>query len=214
MLETSLHQLSSYYERYRDRLASPSHSFIIHLQTVIKAILALLQTQPLDLSSPAILSTDHFLRRLRIENVNIFELLRFVTSKRILYKLNGFIDKQWKNKQVENGMDVKSRQEERNCNGNASTTSKPTTTTSYFPAVIEFIRALTTDNTSSRIVINYEQSDESYVQLLLLTPSAEFQSIVDSARSVIITGGTLRPVGILFITTLINFKSMIDFFNK
>ena len=194
MLETSLQQLSRYYERYRDGLASPSHSFIIHLQTVIRAILTLLQKQPSDLSSPAILSTDHFLRRLRIENVNIFELLRFVTAKRILYKLNGFIDKQWRDREGENGMDRKCIQEEKKCSDISAATSS--TTTSYFPAVIEFIRALTTENTSSRIVINYEQSNTSYVQLLLLNPATEFQSIVDSARSVIITGGTLRPVGI------------------
>lgn len=191
MLETSLQQLSDYYTRYRDRLASASHSFIIHLQTVIRAILSHLQqssTSSLSSSSSSssstttILSTDGYLRELRIENVNLFELLRFVSTKRIVYKLNGFIDRQ-----------VKNKKDQEKTTSSSSLDHPPT---SYFPAVIEFIRALTTDNSSSRIIVHQAKDyTESYVQLLLLNPASEFQTIIDSAHSVVITGGTLRPVG-------------------
>ena len=183
MLETSLQQLSEYYTRYSDRLASASHSFIIHLQTVMRAILSRLQntSSSSSSSSTTILSTDGYLRQLRIENVNLFELLRFVSTKRIVYKLNGFIDRQ-----------EKSRKEQKQ----TPSSSSEHPPTSYFPAVMEFIRALTTDNSSSRIIVHQARDNtESYVQLLLLNPASEFQTIIDCARSVIITGGTLRPVG-------------------
>ncbi|KNB43068.1 ATP-dependent RNA helicase [Blastocystis sp. subtype 4] len=94
MFETSLNQLSAYYMRYSDRLSSSSHSFIIHLQTVLKEFISFLQSRPSDLGVVSVLSTDGLLRRLHLEDVNLFDLLRFVVAKRILFKLNGFIDRE------------------------------------------------------------------------------------------------------------------------
>ena len=42
MLTQSLRQLEAYHARYTDRLSSLSHSFLIHLQTVLRALLAVL----------------------------------------------------------------------------------------------------------------------------------------------------------------------------
>ena len=94
MFETSLRQLSAYYVRYSDRLSSSSHSFIIHLQTVLKAFILFLQSRPSDLDVVSVLSTDGLLRRLHLEDVNLFDILRFVVAKRIIFKLNGFIDRE------------------------------------------------------------------------------------------------------------------------
>ena len=98
MFETSLNQLSAYYMRYSDRLSSSSHSFIIHLQTVLKDFISFLQSRPSDLGVVSVLSTDGLLRRLHLEDVNLFDLLRFVVAKRILFKLNGFIDREGGNR--------------------------------------------------------------------------------------------------------------------
>ena len=64
---------------------------------------------------------------------------------------------------------------------------------SHFPAVLDFIRSLTTDSRDSRVVVNYER-DEPFVQLLLLNPAVYFHDVVSLCHSVIITGGTLQPV--------------------
>ena len=198
MFETSLRQLSAYYVRYSDRLSSSSHSFIIHLQTVLKAFILFLQSRPSDLDVVSVLSTDGLLRRLHLEDVNLFDILRFVVAKRILFKLNGFIDRERGDHGSSYGGDnYGGSSVGDNCGSSlpSNTNDQPTTLppTSIFPAVIDFIGALTTDNNDSRIVVNYEEK-QSYVQLLLLNPASHFQEIASLCRSVVITGGTLQPV--------------------
>ena len=285
MLRLSKSQLDAYTQRYSSRLASSSHSFIIHLQTVLDAMIRLLEKRPVDLDRVSVVSTDSFIRRLGIEEVNLFELLRFVASKRIVYKLNGFLDRVDGDGALSrsratlddsgssamnaapalngkgapsvnvtaplngkgapsmnvtaplngkgapsmnaaaplngkgapsmnaaaplNGKGAPSMNAAAPLNGNvtpstnataASKNSNPINATtpdhrqsSHFPAVLDFIRSLTTDSRDSRVVVNYER-EEPFVQLLLLNPAVYFHDVVSLCHSVIITGGTLQPV--------------------
>ena len=150
MLSSSHSQIDAYYQRYSDRLSSESHSFIIHLQTILKALIHLLTTKPSNFGM-----------------VNIFMVNRFITSKRIVQKLNGFVD-------------------------TLGEDGKPPV--SHFPAVTDFILALTNDNEDARVVVSYSNESGPFLRFLLLNPSVYFKEIVDECRSVIITGGTLQPV--------------------
>lgn len=60
MLALSLRQLEAYHARYADRLSSLSHSFLIHLQTVLRALLAVLTSPPPALGRVSVLRTDAF----------------------------------------------------------------------------------------------------------------------------------------------------------
>ena len=190
MLTQSLRQLEAYHARYTDRLSSLSHSFLIHLQTVLRALLAVLTSPPPALGRVSVLRTDAFLRLLRVEDINLFDLLRFVAAKRILFKLNGFVDRM--------------RGEEREGGGKSEGGGKRESggksegdglaPISHFPAVLAFIGALTSDSEDTKIVVDC--GDTPFVQLLLLNPESHFETIIQDARSVIITGGTLQPVSL------------------
>ena len=188
MLALSLQQLEAYYSRYADRLSSLSHSFLIHLQTILRALLTLLTTPPPALGRVSVLRTDAFLRLLHVEDINLFDLLRFVASKRILFKLNGFVDRlkgEFGKEECANNRD--SGHENRDKNDNNAIPQ-----VSHFPAVLTFIAALTSESEDTKVVVHC--SDTPFVQLLLLNPETHFESIIKDARSVIITGGTLQPV--------------------
>ena len=215
MLRLSKNQLDAYTRRYSNRLASSSHSFIIHLQTVLDAMIRLLARRPADLEKVNVVSTDGFIRRLGIEEVNLFELLRFVAAKRIVYKLNGFLDRvdgdgvagnvsgavNINNAvNMSNAVNTNNTNNANNANNtnnanNATNTTHTTNTTltNHFPAVLDFIRSLTTDSQDSRVVVNYER-EEPFVQLLLLNPAVYFHDVVSLCHAVVITGGTLQPV--------------------
>lgn len=215
MLRLSKNQLDAYTRRYSNRLASSSHSFIIHLQTVLDAMIRLLARRPADLEKVNVVSTDGFIRRLGIEEVNLFELLRFVAAKRIVYKLNGFLDRvdgdgvagnvsgavSINNAvNMSNAVNTNNTNNANNANNtinatNATNTTHTTNTTltNHFPAVLDFIRSLTTDSQDSRVVVNYER-EEPFVQLLLLNPAVYFHDVVSLCHAVVITGGTLQPV--------------------
>lgn len=198
MLTQSLRQLEAYHARYADRLSSLSHSFLIHLQTVLRALLAVLTSPPPALGRVSVLRTDAFLRLLRVEDINLFDLLRFVAAKRILFKLNGFVDRM---RGEESGGGGKSGNEgggksegggKREIGGKRE--SEGLAPISHFPAVLAFIGALTSDSEDTKIVVDC--GDTPFVQLLLLNPESHFETIIQDARSVIITGGTLQPVSL------------------
>ena len=184
MLALSLRQLEAYHARYADRLSSLSHSFLIHLQTVLRALLAVLTSPPPALGRVSVLRTDAFLRLLRVEDINLFDLLRFVAAKRILFKLNGFVDRM---RGEESGGGGK-----REIGGKRE--SEGLAPISHFPAVLAFIGALTSDSEDTKIVVDCGNTP--FVQLLLLNPESHFETIIQDARSVIITGGTLQPVSL------------------
>lgn len=198
MLTQSLRQLEAYHARYADRLSSLSHSFLIHLQTVLRALLAVLTSPPPALGRVSVLRTDAFLRLLRVEDINLFDLLRFVAAKRILFKLNGFVDRM---RGEESGGGGKSEGEiggksegggKREIGGKSE--GDGLAPISHFPAVLAFIGALTSDSEDTKIVVDC--GDTPFVQLLLLNPESHFETIIQDARSVIITGGTLQPVSL------------------
>lgn len=198
MLTQSLRQLEAYHARYADRLSSLSHSFLIHLQTVLRALLAVLTSPPPALGRVSVLRTDAFLRLLRVEDINLFDLLRFVAAKRILFKLNGFVDRM---RGEESGGGGKSGSEgggKRESGGKREIGGKSEgdglAPISHFPVVLAFIGALTSDSEDTKIVVDC--GDTPFVQLLLLNPESHFETIIQDARSVIITGGTLQPVSL------------------
>lgn len=192
MLALSLRQLEAYHARYADRLSSLSHSFLIHLQTVLRALLAVLTSPPPALGRVSVLRTDAFLRLLRVEDINLFDLLRFVAAKRILFKLNGFVDRM-RSEESGNGGGGKSDSGGKR-EGGGKRDGEGLAPISHFPAVLAFIGALTSDSEDTKIVVDC--GDTPFVQLLLLNPESHFETIIQDARSVIITGGTLQPVSL------------------
>lgn len=192
MLALSLRQLEAYHARYADRLSSLSHSFLIHLQTVLRALLAVLTSPPPALGRVSVLRTDAFLRLLRVEDINLFDLLRFVAAKRILFKLNGFVDRMRGEEREGGGKsegEIGGKSE-----GGGKKESEGLAPISHFPVVLAFIGALTSDSEDTKIVVDC--GDTPFVQLLLLNPESHFETIIQDARSVIITGGTLQPVSL------------------
>ena len=206
MLALSLRQLEAYHARYADRLSSLSHSFLIHLQTVLRALLAVLTSPPPALGRVSVLHTDAFLRLLRVEDINLFDLLRFVAAKRILFKLNGFVDRMRGEESGGGGKgegEIGGKSEGGGKGGNegggkreigGKRESEGLAPISHFPAVLAFIGALTSDSEDTKIVVDC--GDTPFVQLLLLNPESHFETIIQDARSVIITGGTLQPVSL------------------
>lgn len=206
MLTQSLRQLEAYHARYADRLSSLSHSFLIHLQTVLRALLAVLTSPPPALGRVSVLRTDAFLRLLRVEDINLFDLLRFVAAKRILFKLNGFVDRMRGEESGGGGKgegEIGGKSEGGGKSGNegggkreigGKRESEGLAPISHFPAVLAFIGALTSDSEDTKIVVDCGNTP--FVQLLLLNPESHFETIIQDARSVIITGGTLQPVSL------------------
>ena len=205
MINHSILQLQSYYDRYKDRLASQSHSYIIHLLFILKQFVSILTVSrgststststsissssiptttststsiPTTTSTPStqVFSTDRFLQVLQLGGINLFDIVHFILSKRIMYKLNLFVD--------------------------SSNIQDNETPTSYFQHILSFITLLTSKKEDSRIIVHIDSSSSSYLQFLFLNPATYFNDILNECRSVLIAGGTLQPV-LLFLPSYI-----------
>ena len=195
MINHSILQLQSYYDRYKDRLASQSHSYIIHLLFILKQFVSILTVSrgststststsissssiPTTTSTPStqVFSTDRFLQVLQLGGINLFDIVHFILSKRIMYKLNLFVD--------------------------SSNIQDNETPTSYFQHILSFITLLTSKKEDSRIIVHIDSSSSSYLQFLFLNPATYFNDILNECRSVLIAGGTLQPV-LLFLPSYV-----------
>ena len=195
MINHSILQLQSYYDRYKDRLASQSHSYIIHLLFILKQFVSILTVSrgststststsissssiPTTTSTPStqVFSTDRFLQVLQLGGINLFDIVHFIQSKRIMYKLNLFVD--------------------------SSNPQQNETSASYFQHILSFITLLTSKKEDSRIIVHIDSSSSSYLQFLFLNPATYFNDILNECRSVLIAGGTLQPV-LLFLPSYV-----------
>jgi chromosome transmission fidelity protein 1 len=58
----------------------------------------------------------------------------------------------------------------------------------------QFIKVLSSPFYDGRVLLNIDQSSKSTLKFMLLNPDACFEEIVKQARSIILAGGTMKPV--------------------
>lgn len=63
-----------------------------------------------------------------------------------------------------------------------------------FHLVESFLLSLVDAKDDGRILISLEENDTVTLRYMLLNPAERFKEVVDSARSVILAGGTMEPI--------------------
>ena len=75
----------------------------------------------------------------------------------------------------------------------------------------QFIKVLSTPLFDGRILLNIDTSKKSTLKYVLLNPSVCFEEIIKDARSVILAGGTMKPISDF--EQLIADKNRIEYFS-
>ncbi len=75
----------------------------------------------------------------------------------------------------------------------------------------QFIKVISTPLFDGRILLNIDTSSKSTLKYVLLNPNVCFEEIIKNARSVILAGGTMKPVSDF--EQLISDKSRIEYFS-
>ncbi|KAG9290759.1 hypothetical protein G9A89_011722 [Geosiphon pyriformis] len=186
-------QVSKYLERYKRRLTGKN---IIY----IRLILSILDTLSRFLNGLArsceekkfqkdcyqeVKMANDFIHELKIDNMNIFKIQKYLKRSHLARKLNGFIDK------VES-QGVKIHDE--NLAENYNTSSLPS-----LNQVEAFLMSLTNGDADGRVILGFSQIADTtqykpFIKYLLLNPANHFKDIVSEARSVILAGGTMEPI--------------------
>ncbi|PHH59549.1 hypothetical protein CDD81_2880 [Ophiocordyceps australis] len=177
-LERGRDMLRFYAKRFAKKLTTQNRVNVGRVARVMDSLMSWMEGAKSFKQEQGIVEPNDLVRAKGADQVNLFELIRFLQESKLAYKVESYAAK------VET--DAKS-------SGTADSRSK----SPVLHTLTSFLVALT--NTSSEGRVFYHQVKQgsalTNVQLsyLLLSPTHAFSSIVSSARAVILAGGTMSP---------------------
>lgn len=215
----ALSQMQGYKKRFDTRFSAQNLLMINQLIFVINKLKQYLDKagSKNDQLSTEIFTISKFMSVSEIDNHNMFKLTKFAKENKLAQKIHHYalkypceenVDKNSKNKSSVKGVrdflaSIKNNTTKPNKNeqivneNNVEPSEKKTENIPVNPllAVISFLESLTYDQEDGRIlkVKNSDRNQWKY-QFLLLNPSSKFKNIVQEARSVIVAGGTMKPI--------------------
>ncbi|XP_017769613.1 PREDICTED: putative ATP-dependent RNA helicase DDX11-like protein 8 [Nicrophorus vespilloides] len=200
-------QLKGYKAKYSTRFSSQN---LLCINQLIYIITALKDELERDVEIKGDIKTEistltSFVLTAGIDNYNMFKLIKFAKDSKISQKLHSFAIKfpepEVVKKEVKKGVSNFLKSIEPKGKSKAVEEIKIETPEKPKPkqapsnpllSVISFLEALTYSYEDGRILIH--RGDVKKYQFLLLNPSIHFADVVKEARSVIVAGGTMKPI--------------------
>lgn len=191
-LNTSLHQVSIYLNKFRNRL-STEHS--IHLKRLVGLLEALSHYadewkierlnnsgKTAEKDATEVFTSGELMGRLgrKFEGVNMLEIEKYLRNSKIARKISGYCT---------NAMEKAAGQDPKK----VAKLARLTATTPPLHAIENFIVALTAANDDGRVSLSLV-GDQVEIKYQHLNPATYFQEVVQATRSVVLAGGTMSPI--------------------
>ncbi|XP_011638636.2 LOW QUALITY PROTEIN: ATP-dependent DNA helicase DDX11 [Pogonomyrmex barbatus] len=209
-------QLSQYQKRFESLFSAKSVMYLGQLSFCLKKLLTLFgattKSHPNDEINKTIASRLYKLEEFEvlteIDTINIFKLLEFVKTSKLIHKLQGFVE------QYDNSIKINEQKAKKtgiteflNSIKNNDTNSQEIVNVADTPnsneeqtsnplmAILSFLECLKSSCTDGRICVLLGATiGQGIIKFLLLNPAAHFHDVVKDARSVILAGGTMEPM--------------------
>ncbi|XP_076290500.1 ATP-dependent DNA helicase DDX11 isoform X2 [Lasioglossum baleicum] len=204
-------QLSQYQKRFQALFSAKSVLSLSHLSFYLKKLLTIFgattKSNPSDVlnteATSKLYKVEEFELMTEIDNVNIFELLKFIKNFRLTHKLQGFMEQYGDQLKIQDNRaktsgvtqflnTIKNKSSEDN-----ATDAVPQEEQSNNPliSIVSFIECLQSDCSDGRIlVVPGPTLGQNVIKFLLLNPAAYFHDIVRDAKAVVLAGGTMAPM--------------------
>ena len=192
IIESALNQLLLYMKKYKERLAERN---IFYLGQIRRCLVSMKRFLNRDQERNQMMTSTELLFALKLDNMNLFKILKYLEKSRLSQKLLGFT----------NNIQLKEKESnETNLKEQENTMSKHVSALSM---IQEFLVYLTGRKNEGKIIVEWHpkqkeaDSELRSTQLVsvpsfrfvLLKPATQFRSILDEAHAVVLAGGTLRP---------------------
>ena len=214
VIEGAITQLSSYVTKYASRLAGRNLFYLGQIRRFLMFSSKFLKKGPGTASSDGenktksrdvernkdgfvstkIVTATDLLFTLKLDNINIFNILKYLERSKLSQKLLGF-QNFIMNKSDDMNLNHNAVNDEENTEFVSKHISCMSIVENFFKClggpqregrvVIEWPKKIHVDSRSKRIIPCF--------RYLLLDPSAQFQDVVNEAHAVVLAGGTLRP---------------------
>lgn len=185
--EVALEQLTAYTQRYASRLTGRNLYYLGQIRKCLLAFIRYLKSGPSQ--SRKMMSSGELLIELKLDNVNIFKIIRYLEHSRLPQKLLGFTTVI-----LDASKELSSAPGENTLSKHVSALSvvqgfleKLTSTTKEGKVVTDRPAEVVDTDSRSRTI------QHPTLRFVLLHPAAHFQNVLDEAHGVALVGGTLKP---------------------
>ncbi|RPA73019.1 DNA repair helicase [Ascobolus immersus RN42] len=183
-------QLKGYLHKFGKRLKGKNRVYIAQILKLLIGLREFLEkektTNPKSTTDTRIVPPTDITSYKGIDQVNLFKLLTYIHESKLARKIEGYISLKKAQKAAELQKSNTSR---------PPNTGKPGLEVPVLTHLTSFLLALTNPSSEGRIFCGAITDDaEIGFKYMLLDPAHHFHSIVSSARSVILAGGTMSPM--------------------
>ena len=168
---------------------------IFYLGQIRRCLVSMKRFLKRDQEKNQMMTSTELLFTLKLDNMNLFKVLKYLEKSRLSQKLLGFTNNNHLKEKESNKIHLKEQD---------STISKHVSALSM---IQEFLVYLTGRKNEGKILVEWpsnqkEANDESRsmqlasepsFRFVLLKPATQFRSVLDEAHAVVLAGGTLRP---------------------
>lgn len=209
-------QLSQYQKKFEYLFSAKSVLYLSQLSFCLKKLLiplgATTKSHPNDeidkTAVPKLYKIEEFELLTGIDTINIFKLLEFIKTSKLVHKLQGFVEQHGNNIKINEQKTKKSGVTEflksikdkdlppkENVNDANAQSNNEEVTSNPLMAIVNFLECLKSSSTDGRIyVLPGTTIGQGNIKFLLLNPAAHFHDVVRDARSVVLAGGTMEPM--------------------
>ncbi|KAK0610954.1 helicase C-terminal domain-containing protein [Immersiella caudata] len=175
-LRRARQMLGVYVKRFGKKLKGENRVMVAQLGKVVESLTDWLAGSLQTKADQGIADANALLKHRGADQINLYELIKYIHDSKLAYKVEGYA----------------AHIEEQD---SAPTESKAKASTPVLHTLVSFLTALTNLSTEGRIFFEKLPRPSSDIKLsyLLLSPTHAFSSIAQSARAVVLAGGTMSP---------------------
>lgn len=204
IIEGAMTQLHAYVQKYASRLCGRNITYLNQIRKILIAFSKHLKTgnsskkmkrSQTPVSSCMVTATE-LQFKLKLDNINIFNIINYLERSRLSQKLHGFNNLRNKDDVIVETSSLKY--------DDPNFLSKHI---SCMSLVETFLKCLCGSENEGRVIVEYQKLDVSNddkelirsstfspcFRYLLLDPSVHFKNVMDEAHAIVMAGGTLRP---------------------
>lgn len=200
VIESATEQLSAYTQRYSQRLAGRNLFYLGQIRRCLTSMAKYLKKPKSFAASSKMLSATELLFDMKLDNLNLFKILRYLDRSRLSQKLLGFTN----HCTIANSLNSQRQADIVSPVEEGDDTDFISKHVSSMSIVETFLACLTGSHREGKVVVEWPDENMRGVDVrnsvrhptfryVLLNPAAHFQDILDEAYAVILAGGTLRP---------------------
>ena len=191
----ALEQLAEYTKRYLERLAGRNLHYIGLLRKVLLAIHKHLQ-KPEPNALGRMMTPGELLLELKLENVNLFKILRYMEQSRLSQKLLGFTNHKVSEQNSEKTLALHASDGSMEADGLSKHISAMSVVESFLSKLNmsgKEGKVVTDMPSPSDLPLSRSSNQHPALRYVLLHPAAFFENVLKEARALALVGGTLRP---------------------